>query len=107
MAVRKDKPLIIKSIKRYLAELKKNDINVLGAYLFGSYLKGIPDKWSDIDIAILTDKFIGDRFDFTLFLMKIARKIDCNIEPHPYLVNEFNKRDPFAAEIIRTGARIL
>lgn len=107
MADRKNKSLILKSINSYLAELQKNDINIIGAYLFGSYSKGDADKWSDIDLAILTDKFIGDSFDFTLLLMKIARKIDFNIEPHPYIANEFNGDNPFAAEIIKTGIRVL
>ena len=69
--------------------------------------KNNADKWSDIDLTILTDKFIGDSFDFTLLLMKIARNIDFNIEPHPYIADEFNKDNPFAAEIIKTGIRVL
>ena len=63
-------------------EINKSDtfiLNIVGAYLFGSYSKGEVDKWSDIDLAILTDKFIGDSFDFTLLLMKIARNIDFNL----------------------------
>lgn len=103
----KNKSLILKSINNYLAELQKNGIKITGAYLFGSYSKDNADKWSDIDLAILTDKFIGDSFDFTLLLMKIAEKIDFNIEPHPYITNEFNKDNPFAAEIIKTGIRVL
>ncbi|RZV38103.1 MAG: nucleotidyltransferase domain-containing protein [Candidatus Acidulodesulfobacterium acidiphilum] len=107
MVDEKNKSLILDSINKYLTELQKNDINIVGAYLFGSYSKNNTDKWSDIDLAILTDKFIGDSFDFTLLLMKIARNIDFNIEPHPYIADEFNKNNPFAAEIIKTGIRVL
>ena len=73
MVDEKNKSLILDSINKYLTELQKNDINIVGAYLFGSSSKNNADKWSDIDLAILTDKFIGDSFDFTLLLMKIAR----------------------------------
>ena len=73
MVDEKNKSLILDSINKYLTELQKNDINIVGAYLFVSYSKNNADKWSDIDLAILTDKFIGDSFDFTLLLMKIAR----------------------------------
>jgi hypothetical protein len=39
--------------------------------------------------------------------MKIARDIDIDIEPHPFLIDEFNEDNPIAAEILRTGERIL
>ena len=58
-------------------------------------------------MALITDKFIGDSFDFTFLLMKIARKIDFKIEPHPYTIHEFNKSNPSISEIIKTGVRIL
>lgn len=39
--------------------------------------------------------------------MKIARDIDVDIEPHPFLVGEFNEDNPLAAEVLRTGEKIL
>ncbi|MEW5950163.1 MAG: nucleotidyltransferase domain-containing protein [Thermodesulfobacteriota bacterium] len=107
MAKRKDKKLIYESIERYVEELRKRDIDILAAYLFGSYAKGRATEWSDIDVALLTRQFIGDSFDFKFLLMKIAREIDFNIEPHPYLVDEFNEDNPLAAEVIRTGERVV
>lgn len=73
---------------------------------FGSYAKDNASEWSDIDIAILTDKFIGDSFDFRFLLMKIAREIDVDIEPHPFLVDEFNEDNPTVVEILRTGEKV-
>jgi predicted nucleotidyltransferase len=64
-------------------------------------------EWSDIDVAIVTKKFIGDSFDFKFLLMKIARDVDFNIEPHPYLIDEFNENNPFAVEIIKTGEKVV
>lgn len=107
MAKRKDKKLIYESIERYINELRKRNIEVVAAYLFGSYAKGRATEWSDIDVAILTKKFIGDSFDFKFLLMKIAREINFDIEPHPYLVDEFNEDNPFAAEVIKTGEKVV
>lgn len=107
MAKRKDKKLIYELIHKYIDELKKRNINVVGAYLFGSYVKGNATEWSDIDVALLTKEFIGDSFDFKFLLMKIAREIDLNIEPHPYLVDEFNRNNPIAAEVMKTGVRVV
>lgn len=106
MAKRKDRKTIYRIINRYIDALKQRNINVAGSFLFGSYVKGNPSEWSDIDVAILTDKFIGDSFDFRFLLMKIARDIDVDIEPHPFLIDEFNDDNPLAAEILRTGDKI-
>lgn len=107
MAVGKDKKLIYREIKEYVNALRARDIHVLGTYLFGSYAKGRADEWSDIDLAILTDRFIGDSFDFRFMLSRIARDIDPDIEPHLYLVSDFNESNPVAAEIMRTGEKVL
>ena len=39
MVDEKNKSLILDSINKYLTELQKNDIKIVGAYLFGSYSK--------------------------------------------------------------------
>jgi predicted nucleotidyltransferase len=107
MAKRKTKKIVYEHISRYVEELKKRNIKIDQAYLFGSYVKGTATKWSDIDVALLTNKFIGDSFDFKFLLMKIAREIDLDIEPHPYLIAEFKKENPMASEVIKTGVRVL
>jgi predicted nucleotidyltransferase len=107
VAERKDRHTVYQLINRYIAALKAKNINVEGSFLFGSYAKGMASEWSDIDVAILTDRFIGDSFDFRFLLMKVAREINVDIEPHPFLVEEFNEDNPLAAEILKTGERVL
>lgn len=108
MVKTKDKKLIIELINKYINELKKRKIDIVSAYLFGSYAKGKPTEWSDIDVAVITKNIVGDdNFDFKFLLMKIARDIDYNIEPHPYLTDEFNENNPAAAEIMRTGEKVI
>lgn len=107
MAAGKNKQLIYREVARYISLLRAENISVLNAYLFGSYAKGKADEWSDIDIAIVTDRFIGDSFDFRFMLTKLARSIDPDIEPHPYLISEFNQTNPMAAEILKSGEKIL
>ncbi len=106
MDKRKTKKLVHKNVRRYIEELNKRDIKIEQAYIFGSYVKGTATKWSDIDVALLTDRFLGDSFDFKFLLMKVARDIDPDIEPHPYLITEFNKENPMASEVIKTGIRV-
>ncbi|MCK4603615.1 MAG: nucleotidyltransferase domain-containing protein [Deltaproteobacteria bacterium] len=106
MASGKDIKLIYREIKEYIEVLKSRNIDVSAAYLFGSYADDRADEWSDIDVAILTDKFIGDRIDFKFLLMKIARDIDPDIEPHPCLAKEFNESNPFASLVMKSGERV-
>jgi len=52
--------------------------------LFGSYVDGKPRKDSDIDIAFFVNE-LSDNIDYYNLLIKLnrlARKIDCRIEPH-------------------------
>jgi predicted nucleotidyltransferase len=107
LAEKKDRETVYRLINQYIDALKQRNIDVEGSFLFGSYAKEMATKWSDIDIAILTNEFIGDSFDFRFLLMKIARDVDIDIEPHPFLIDEFNEDNPVAAEILRTGERIL
>ena len=107
MATGKDKQLIYKEVKQYIALLRDRQIPVLQAYLFGSYAKDNADEWSDIDLTIVTDKFVGDCFDFRFMLTKLARSIDPDIEPHPYLQFEFNESNPIADEILRSGEKLV
>lgn len=107
MATGKDKQLIYQEVQQYVSLLKDKNINILQAYLFGSYAKGNADEWSDIDLALVTDTFIGDSFDFRFMLTKLARRIDADIEPHPYLLSEFNESNPVAGQILMYGERVI
>jgi hypothetical protein len=39
--------------------------------------------------------------------MRLRRKIDSRIEPHPFRVRDFNLSDPIAYEIMKYGKEIL
>jgi len=107
MATQQDKRLIREDIRQYLSLLEKQNIHIFQAYLFGSSIKGTADQWSDIDLAIVTDAFIGDHFDFRFMLTKLARTINADIEPHPYLLTDFNDTNPAAGDILKHGERVL
>ena len=91
----------ITAIAKKYADLVKEEMNVEAVYLFGSFVKGNHVQDSDIDIAVITNDFSGDIIEDTLKLMRIRRKVDTRIEPHPLRTD-----DPFAKEIMVTGLRI-
>ena len=95
---------VIDTAKVYL-EMIPLSMEMKKAYLFGSYAKGNEHIDSDIDIAIVVGK-MDDFFSTQMQLMRLRRKIDLRIEPHPILEVDFNNQNPFAYEIQKTGIEL-
>ncbi len=100
-----DQRTAIQIVNKYLNYLKKKKYKITKAYLFGSYARGMYDEDSDIDIALVMEN-INDHFDTQINLMKLRRKIDTRIEPHPFGAEEFNESYPFVFEILKTGIEV-
>ena len=94
---------ITKIIKKYLSALKKNNIPVKKAILFGSYANGSNTKWSDIDLAIVSELFEGNRIDDRNKIRQITLSISSDLEVLPYKPEDFNTGNPFVKEIINSG----
>jgi len=78
---------------------------ILQAYLFGSYAKGTNHEDSDIDVAVVV-KNVSDIIDTQIEMMKLRRRIDLRIEPHPFILSDFNQNDPLVNEILKYGIRL-
>jgi len=75
---------VIESVKRYLASLPALGIHVRRAVLFGSYVQGQADEYSDIDLVVIAPEFDGAR-DIALIekLWQATISADNRIEPIP------------------------
>jgi uncharacterized protein len=93
-------------IQRFIS-LVSQEYPVRNLYLFGSYAKGNAKDYSDIDIAIVSDKFEGIRFNDREKLAKYLIKTSYDLEVHPFKTEDFTTDDPFVEEIIRTGNKIV
>lgn len=93
-------------IRKFLETLMAHNIHVQSAYLFGSYAKGSENKWSDIDVAVVSSDFSDDRFEEGVRLMKLSSHIDSRIEPVPFRPDSFSDDDPLAWEIKRHGIKV-
>lgn len=96
-------------IKEYISALKEKKIRVEKAILFGSYARGLENKDSDIDIAIISPDFGRDYLEEAVMLKKISESIDLDISPRPYSTEEYNKVNPgqfLHDEIINKGINI-
>lgn len=97
---------VIEIAKRYIEVLEKNGIKIREAILFGSFVKGTAKEWSDIDVALVSPDFTGNRFEDRRRIVPLRRKIDSRIEPIPFRPEDFYDGGMLAEEIKRTGLRI-
>jgi hypothetical protein len=97
---------VIKAVKRYIAELERNKIPVRKAIIFGSYARGVARKESDIDVALISEAFSGDRFEDRRIIIPLRRKIDNRIEPLPFRPEDFENGGILAEEIRKTGIAV-
>lgn len=94
------------TLMEFLMKIKEENIEITGAFLFGSYAKNSENKWSDIDVAIISPAFSDDRFEERVRLLMISHKIDSRIEPVPFRPEWFVDEDPLAWEIKKYGIPI-
>ncbi len=95
-------------VKKYAAALAKAQYPFSAMYVFGSYAKGAPNEWSDIDVAVVSDRLKRQYDTNRLLLWKLRRDVDTRIEPHGFTVKEFaDDANSMAYEIRRTGIRVV
>ena len=96
---------IDESIEEFVALLSKG-IQVECIVLYGSYINGTPDEWSDFDVAVISPDFEGQPIwqrQETIARLTLYR--DRRISPMGYPSSEYHNpgRHSFLGEIIRTG----
>jgi len=98
---------IIVIAKKYLELVKASNLpmQIDKAYLFGSFAKGCPKKDSDIDIALVVNKWVGDYEESIVPIWRLRKNVDFRIEPHIVVPDE--DYADFLPEIQRTGIEIM
>jgi predicted nucleotidyltransferase len=99
-----DKGEALKIARAYIDSISTR-YSIKQAFLFGSFAKGTNHDDSDIDIAIIVNNIV-DIIDTQIDLMKLRRKIDLRIEPHPFMVSDFIQSNPVVNEILKYGITI-
>ena len=94
-----------KIVKEFADKLKESMIPFSDVYLFGSFARNEARKWSDIDVAIFSEREETD--DFIIQLGRLRREVDLRIEPHIFSEDDIKKiSTPFVEEILRTGIKV-
>lgn len=96
-----------KIVKKYANKLRNENYPFKSIYIFGSCAKGNTNKWSDIDVAVISDKLKRNRERGRFLLWDMRMDVDIRIEPHGFTVQDFkNGADPMVYEIKKTGIKI-
>lgn len=96
-----------KIVQKYARTLKAANYPFHAIYLFGSQIMGKAKAWSDIDVAVVSDKLKKNEDKNRFLLWHIRRKVDTRIEPHGFTVTDFqDNSDPLVYEIKKTGVKI-
>lgn len=91
-------------IEKYIQKLRQLGIQVSKVILYGSYAKGNPKEYSDIDIAVVSPSFHKmDIFERQLLLSKAHHKFGEPIEPVGLTPRQLKDKKGFAKEILETG----
>ena len=93
-------------IDLYIQKLEENKIPIQQAWLFGSYAKGTQNEWSDIDIALVSEVFAGNRFDDRALVRPITLSVSSDFEVHPFNPRDFVPENPWVQEILQTAIRL-
>ena len=97
------------SVGDYLKTLNDQGLAVRFGVVFGSWAKGNPGQWSDIDLMVVSPRFDGprNRRDVDL-LWRLAARIDSRIEPVACGLKQWEEDDSSAIVEIarREGKRV-
>lgn len=97
---------VLEIVKDYVSNLQ-NKIPVEKAIIFGSYAKGTPHQFSDVNIAIFSDYFKGiSRVESIYFLLLNAVDYDLDLEPQAFTMDEYYHPLGIVSEIISTGVEL-
>ena len=94
---------IINKVKQYKQLVYSSNLlkDIEQVYLFGSFVNGVPNNNSDIDVAFVVKNFEGNFFDIIPPIHRLTEKVDFRIEPH--VIARDTDYAGFLDEIQRTG----
>lgn len=97
-------PSVARSIRRYLRLIREHGLPVMFGVLFGSQARGRVDRWSDIDVLVVSPRFDGprNRRDVDL-LWRLAALSDSRIEPVP--CGEVQWREDTSSALLEVARR--
>lgn len=96
---------LAQALDEYVRLLERH-LRLEALILFGSYVAGSPDPWSDIDVAVISPEFEGLSLpERQSILSRIPLEHDLRISPIGFPSSEYHNCGPhsFLREVLGTG----
>lgn len=104
MAQKRDIEKVKKQVAKFKEILIKNGFDDAKVLMFGSWAKNKVHVDSDIDVCVVSKKFVGNRFDDMINMNILAGQINNLIEVAPMTPEEFDdKYSTLAYEVKKWG----
>lgn len=103
-----EKESVIKTLKEFKSKAS-NELHINKMFLFGSRASGKPNRWSDIDLIIVSDNFANMRFRKRATKMYDYWNFDYPIDFLCYTQKEFkklSKQVTIVSEAIKNGIEV-
>lgn len=98
------KEFALELVRRYKKIIAPHFDPAMKVVMFGSYAKGHPHEWSDIDVAIIVPKVEREKWkDTAVSLNRATDAVSCYIEP---ILMEKDEDTPIYREVMRTGVTV-
>lgn len=99
---------VVNIVHQFAEAVRNQGVPLKEVYLFGSYARGEQHDLSDIDVALVSDDFMGVSFeDVKRFIDVTIQKPYMYFEIHTYNTADFEDTNPLAHEIIKTGIKVI
>ena len=107
MPAKKLSKVLTNVIAEYIQTLRADHLPIKHVFLFGSFAKGHPHPFSDVDLCVVSSRF-SDYIDAIQYLLS-KRKLNPQypIEPIGIHPKDFKKNSPLIHEIKNTGIKII
>ncbi len=99
------KQIAIETARAFVQECKAQGLPIDRAFLFGSYVNGIPHEGSDIDLLLVSKIFTDNIFTNLKTYAKINIRYPI-IETHPVSLDSLTNGNEFIEQITREGVMI-
>lgn len=98
------KDFALELVRRYKEIIAPRFDSAMKVMMFGSYAKGTPNEWSDIDVAVIVPKIDQSKWmDTAVSLNRAVDTVSCYLEP---ILLENGEDSPIYREVMRTGVAV-
>lgn len=87
---------ILRAVEEFVISASENNVAIEKILLFGSYAKGHPHQYSDIDLAVFSPRFTDNHFENNKVIQFTKRLPQMQL--HLYPIREYEEND-FVQEI--------